>query len=278
MGAQERLGAQSDIRSDGGTSSNSWEVIKADLAAPDVGTVWDLCIAIEYDRDQLVRGLAEWLGPPDGLQVLDCACGSGFPALDLHQLGYDVTCTDASGPMLERFKINARAADVDLKPLRARWEELGSLYDEDFDVVLCRGCSFLYAGTFDDNVDPSWAALDSSLQSFFRSLRPGGRLYVDAPREENLGEERPRWTEHAPRTIDGHRIEMRERISANRQARLRRWEVELSIDGAPFTLERKSHYMTHGELLDLLRRAGFEDAARVDVSGESYAVFVGQKP
>jgi len=272
------LGIQPEIHSDGGTPSNSWGVIKADLAAPDVGTVWDLCIDIEYDRDQLVQGIAEWLGPPDGLRILDCACGSGFPALDLYHLGYSLTCTDASEPMLERFNINARSANVNLKPVRARWEELGSLYDEDFDVVLCRGCSFLYAGTFDDNVDPNWQALSSSLENFFRSLCPGGRLYVDAPWEEGLGEEKPQWTEHAPRTVDGHRIEMRERISADRSARIRRWEVELNVDGTTLAFERKSHYMLHAELLELFRGAGFEDVARVDVSGESYAVFVGRKP
>ncbi len=253
-------------------------MIKDDLAAPDVGTVWDLCIAIEYERDQLVQGLARWLGPPADLKVLDAACGSGFPALDLHQLGYDVTCTDASGPMLDRFRLNARAANVELEPIRARWEELDSLFDEDFDAVLCRGCSFLYAGTFDDDVDPDLTALDASLASFRHALRSGGRVYVDAPLEENMGEERPHWTEHAPRVIDGHRIEMRERISADRQARIRRWEVELTIDGTPYSLQRRSHYMTHGDLLDLIRRVGFEDVRRVEVSGESYAVFVGRKP
>jgi SAM-dependent methyltransferase len=180
--------------------------------------------------------------------------------------------------MLERFKINAKAAGVDIKPVRARWEELKSLYDGDFDVVLCRGCSFLYAGTFDDNVDPEWSALESSLENFLHSLRSGGRVYVDAPHEENLGEERGQWTEHEPRVIDGHCIEMRERISADLQARIRHWEVELSVDGVPFSLERKSHYLPHMELVDLLRRAGLEDVTRGDVSGENYAVFVGRKP
>ena len=253
-------------------------MVAGDLAAPDVGTIWDLCIATEYDRAELVRGVAAWLGSPEDLQVLDCACGSGFPALDLHTLGYDVTCTDASGPMLERFKHNAQAADLDVKPIRVRWEELSSLYDEDFDVVMCRGCSFLYAGTYDDNLDPDLSALSSSLTNFFHVLRSGGRVYVDAPLEENLGEAEPKWIEHAPRTIDGHRIEMRERISADRQARIRRWEVELSIDGSIFSLERRSHYMPHADLIGLIRSAGFEDVARVDVSGESYAVFVGRKP
>jgi SAM-dependent methyltransferase len=278
MGAQEGLETQPGVRANDGTSNNSWEVIKADLAAPDVGTVWDLCISVEYDRDRLVQNLADWLGPPDGLQILDCACGSGFPALDLHRLGYSVTCTDASRPMLDRFDINAEAAGIELQPVQARWEELNSHYDANFDVVLCRGCSLLYAGTFDDDVDPDRSALESSLRNFVHCLRSGGRLYVDAPREEDLGEENPQWTEHEPRTIDGHRVEMRERITAYPTARIRRWEVELNIDDVPFALERRSHYMPHAELTNLLQSAGLENVGRADVSGERYAVFVGQKP
>lgn len=272
------MNMRTDTRSDTATTTHRWEVVDGDLATPDVGTIWDLCIATEYDRDELVQGLAAWLGLTADLQVLDCACGSGFPALDLHRLGYDVTCTDASGPMLERFKINARAADVDLSPIRLRWEELGSVYDQRFDVVLCRGCSFLYAGTYDDNVDPDLSALTTSLDNFARALRSGGRVYVDVPLEENMGEEEPKWIEHEPRTIDGRSIEMRERISADRHARVRRWEVELSIDGSVFSLERRSHYMPHADLTRLIADAGFEDVTRVDVSGESYAVFVGRKP
>jgi SAM-dependent methyltransferase len=260
-----------------GALSNAWEVKTADLAKPDVGTVWELCIAVEYDRDRLVRGLAEWLGPPDGLRVLDCACGSGFPALDLHRLGYNLTCTDASPPMLERFRSNAQAADVELEPLQARWEELDALYEAEFDVVLCRGCSFLYAGTFDSNAEPDRSALERSISNFVHCLRPGGRVYVDAPHEEGLDDEDPQWTEHPPRMIDGHQIEMRERVIANPEAGIRRWNVQLSVDGAPFALERKSHYMPHAELLGLLQNAGLEEVGRADVSGERYAVFVGRK-
>src|SRR5664279_5947955 len=67
-----------------------------DAGPPDIGTVWELCMYFEFDRAKTVDGIAEWLGPPSGLRVLDCACGSGFPALGLIAKGYDVTCTDGS--------------------------------------------------------------------------------------------------------------------------------------------------------------------------------------
>jgi SAM-dependent methyltransferase len=249
-----------------------------DLAGPEVGTVWDLCLSAEYDHDQLVRGIAEWLGPPDGLHVLDCACGSGFPALDLQLLGYRLTCTDGSAFMLERFRRNAQAAGVPLEPRQARWEELGGLYPATFDVVLCRGCSLIYAGTFETDADPDWSALVSSMESFASCLRPGGHLYVDTTPETELRGKYPQVAEYPPRMIDGHRVEWREHLTADPQARIRRWRVSLRIDEHSVDFERRSHYVPHAEFASLLEDAGLEDVCRVDIPGERYAVFVGQRP
>lgn len=258
--------------------SDAWKLTTADFAEPDVGTVWDLCLTVEYDRGQLVRDLAEWLGPPDGQKVLDAACGSGFPALELHDLGYDVTCTDGSPMMLERFRANAQEAGIELEPAEARWEELDGLYPNTFDVVICRGCSLIYAGTFDANTDPDRSALQRSIESFAGSLRSGGRLYTDAPWEKDLGQRESEWTEHEPRTIDGRRVELRERVIAEPEAHTRCWMVELQIDDASLALERRSHYMPHAELLDMFRVAGLEDVDRIDIPSERYAVLTGRKP
>jgi SAM-dependent methyltransferase len=256
---------------------NAWELTAADLATPDVGALWDLCLSTEYDLDRVVHSLAEWLGPPDGLRILDCACGSGFPALDLHRRGYQLTCTDASPLMLERFRRNARSAGIDLEPRQARWEELDELYAGRFDVVLCRGCSLIYAGTFETDTEPDRLALESSIRSLARCLRPGGRLYVDTAPEEPHDED-SLWTKHAPRTIHGHRVELHERVRADHEAGIRQWTVQLRIDRASFDFERKSHYLPHAELARLLHDAGLEDVARTEVAGERYEVFVGQRP
>lgn len=256
----------------------AWDLAAADLSGPEVGAVWDLCLAAEYDHAELVRGIVDWLGPPDGLHVLDCACGSGFPALELHRLGYRVSCTDGSPFMLERFRRNAEAAGVGIEPRRAGWEELGALYPASFDVVMCRGCSLIYAGTFETDADPDWSLLVSSVESFARCLRPGGRLYVDTTPEEELRGVYPQVTEYLPRTIDGHRVEWSEHLTADPVARIRRWRVSLRIDDSRVEFERRSHYVPHAEFASLLARAGLSDVDRIEVPGERYAVFVGQRP
>ena len=85
-------------------------------------------------------------------------------------------------------------------------------------------------------------------------------------------------TKHAPRTVDGHRIELCERVTTDRQAGIRRWKVWLRIDGTSLDFERRSHYLPHAELVRLLEDAGLEDVGRAEVTGERYAVFVGQRP
>lgn len=248
------------------------------LTGDEVARAWELCIGEEFDRDSVVSGIAAWLGPPAGLDVLDCACGSGFPALELHRLGYRMSCTDGSVFMLERFRGKARAAGIPLVPRQVRWEELGALHPAAFDVVLCRGCSLIYAGTWDSDAEPDWSSFTLSVQNFAQCLRPGGRLYVDTTREEDLYGEYPQVERHAPRMVDGHEVKWSERVTADARAGVRRWEVSLYVDGALVEFERKSHFVPHEKFVQVLEDAGLERVQRVEIPGERYAVFVGHRP
>jgi len=259
-------------------SDNARELTAVDLSGHEVGSVWDLCLSAEFDHDQVVCGIAEWLGAPNGLRVLDCACGSGFPSLDLHRLGYQLSCTDGSAFMLERFRRNAQAAGIGLEPRQARWGELGALYPEAFDVVMCRGCSLIYAGTWDTEAEPDWSAFVSAVENFAGCLRPGGRLYVDTTTEEDLLGEYPQIAEYGPRMVDGHRVQWREYLTADPQARTRSWQVSLQIDDSSAEFERKSHYVMHADFVKVLEHAGLEDIGRVDIPGERYAVFSARRP
>jgi hypothetical protein len=109
-------------------------------------------------------------------------------------------------------------------------------------------------------------------------LRPSGRLYVDSTHEDDLLVTDSGWLEHAPRRVHGHDIEMREKVLAEPEIGVRRWLVHGRLDGVPFEIERKSHFLTHPKLTGLLEAAGLEDVGRIDVTGENYAVFSGNTP
>jgi SAM-dependent methyltransferase len=244
-------------------------------ASIEIGDIWEMCLSVEYDQEQLVNGLASWLGPPEKLEILDAACGSGFPALELRRLGYRITCSDGSEMMLERFRRNAATAGLPSDAVRADWDELGELYPRRFDVAFCRGCSLIYAGSWDTDSDPDPAALKASLRGLVQCLRPGGRLYLDVA--EEVGAMDPSWDEHVHRIGEGSVLRLRERVVTEPGSGLRCWQVEWEGGGQVHRLERRSHYLPHARLAAICRDAGLVDFRRIEVPGERYAVFTGQR-
>jgi SAM-dependent methyltransferase len=246
---------------------------------PDIGTLWEFCVHREWDRGAVVDGIAEWLGPPERVRVLDCACGSGFPAFDLIQCGYDVTCSDGSALMLEHFRDNARGAGLAVEPYQLLWDELSAQFAGAFDVVMCRGGgSLIYAGTWDEDLPPNRDAVTSAVRNFHDCLRPGGRLYVDTTRAEDLAHTEPQRTRHAPLFVDGRSIELEEEITNYPELGIRVWRSRLRIDGTSYEFARRSHYFSHPDFVGLLTETGFVDVHPEAVRGETYAVFVGTRP
>lgn len=245
----------------------------------DIGTLWEVCAHFEWtDRRSTVDGIASWLGPAaSGIRVLDSACGSGFPAIDLFRRGYAVTCSDGSPAMLAHFRHNA--ADLALTPHRVRWEDLAEHFGpQRFDVVMCRGCSFLYAGTWDNDSQPDRRTLLATMQQFVACLRPGGRLYLDTARADSLAG--TGWS-HSPSrslTIGAHLVELEEWLTNKPDEKIRLWRSRLTIDGRVHEFERRSHYLSHGELVTLMTEAGLVNVRAEQVEGEYYQVFTGRRP
>jgi SAM-dependent methyltransferase len=241
----------------------------------EIGDIWELCLSVEYDQEELVNGLASWLGPPEAVEILDAACGSGFPALELRRRGYRITCSDGSEEMLERFRRNAATAGLPSDAVRADWDELGKLFPGRFDVVFCRGCSLIYAGTWDIDSDPDPTAVEASVRGLVQCLRSGGRLYIDVAEEVEATD--PSWDEHIHRTGEGSVVRIRERVLAEPGSSLRCWQVEWESGGQMHRLERRSHSLPHARLAEICHEAGLVDFRRIEVPGERYVVFTGQR-
>jgi SAM-dependent methyltransferase len=252
--------------------------IRERLAArhPDIGDIWELCSRAEFDRDRLVKGLKSWLGPPDGRRIIDCACGAGFPALDLVASGYNLTCSDGSSLMLDRFRQNARQRNLAIEPIECRWEALGQRFFQNFDLAMCRGSSLIYAGTWDNDATPDHALLVSSITGIAACVRPTGSLYVDTTRTQDLQ------TEHRSSHLhfildDGNILYCDEMIENDFTHRVRTWSVRLRLDPLSCGTRRRSHLLMHDELVQLLQNAGFKTVTRAHVDGEYYDGFVASK-
>jgi SAM-dependent methyltransferase len=244
----------------------------------DIATLWQWCLSFEYDRQLLVEGLDTFLDRNHRFKILDCACGSGFPSLDLLRLGYDITCTDGSELMLEAFRKNALAAGISVAPRRIQWQDLAEIFPRQFDLVMCRGSSLIYAGAWENDVVPQRSAIREALMSFVGCLKPGGRLYVDTTSAANLEREEPERNIYPTRIIEGQALEFSETVSTNRAAQVRTWKSRVKFNGCQYEFTRHSHYLPHSELIDMLGGCGLRNVRRPWVKGEHYDIFVGDMP
>jgi SAM-dependent methyltransferase len=250
-----------------------------DSGPPDIGTVWELCMLFEFSWEETADGIAEWLGPPEGQRILDCACGSGFPALGLIRRGYDVTCTDGSELMLAHFRRNARVMGVSAEPERVLWHELPGRYGQQFDVVMNRGGgNYRYAGVWDRGGLADRAAMAEAIAQWVACVRPGGRFYIDITRAGDPAEAEPHVVSHPRLLVGDHEVDITERIDIDPVMGIRTWHTWLTVGGILHEFERRAHHIRHEELVAILVDCGLVDVHPVDVRGEYYDVFSAIRP
>lgn len=246
---------------------------------PDIGTLWEFCMYFEFDREVTAEGIAAWLGPPDGLRVLDCACGSGFPALELTRRGYDLTCTDGSEAMLAHFRRNASVNEVDLDAELVLWEDLPRRYGSTFDVVMNRGgASYIYAGAWDEEGLAERSAMSEALGQFAACLRPGGRFYVDITRAADLERIEPSVAVHPTMLVGDHVVNVAEEIGINRDTMIRTWHGVLTVDGQEYEFRRHCRPLQHSDLIDILTGFGLVNVRKTPINGEYYDVYTATRP
>jgi SAM-dependent methyltransferase len=246
---------------------------------PDIGALWEFCMYFEFDREVTADGIAAWLGPADGLRVLDCACGSGFPALELARRGYDLTCTDGSEAMLTHFRRNARLAGIELDAELVRWDDLPKRYGGTFDVVMNRGGgNYIYAGVWDEEGLATRTAMSDALGQWIACVRPGGRFYVDITRAADLARPEPNRVRHPAMLVGEHVVEIEEEIGIDRDTMIRIWQAVLTVDGEEHEFRRRCRPLQHAELIDILTSHGLVEVRKTPIRGEYYDVYTAIRP
>ena len=128
---------------------------------------WDRWIGREGDRNRRLNSdpvLWRMIGDPEGLEVLDAGCGNGYLCVALTERGARVTGVDWSEAQLARARANCDAAGATVTLRRESVDELASLADDAFDLVVSN-----YVLMDAPNLEGIAAALS-------RVLRPTGRL------------------------------------------------------------------------------------------------------
>ena len=145
----------------------------------DVMTDWKSRLAFEmpFLESVLARFSAK--------SILDCACGTGWHAIDLARRGYRVAASDISATMIARAKENAQRENSTVDFQVAGFQNLRATFKGKQDAVLCLGNSFVHV--LDED-----AALDS-LRNMRDCLREGGAFVMHNLNYDKRWKEKPRW-------------------------------------------------------------------------------------
>lgn len=235
--------------------------------------VYDYYQAAVYERDVLADAVLELLTLHSCATVLDAACGTGLPALDLRARGVSVECSDADPQMLVEFRRNARLQGVSDECVECRWLELGK-WERKFQYVMCRGNSLVYATSWGDNSDTAadFKILEDNLKAISSVVAPGGYLHIDAPRSSELSEKTYPAIEFRNKVVV-----VTERVTL--QGNSRRWDLRVSIGDEVFSFLRNSSNICANDFEKILIKIGFSSIEHIHLQGErpSYSVLLARR-
>jgi len=113
-------------------------------------------------HDPVLMALLELLGSPQGLRVLDVACGHGRVAREVARRGATVTGVDLSGALIDKARVQEEAEPLGIRYLHGDAAAVSGLDNGSFDAVVCN----FGLADIDD--------LEGALATIQRVLKPDG--------------------------------------------------------------------------------------------------------
>ncbi|WP_374652251.1 class I SAM-dependent methyltransferase [Dongia sp.] len=222
--------------------------------------------------------LAQALGTP-AQSILDAACGTGFPLIELHTLGFDdLTGADADAELLEKFRaaLQSRADPGQWQPelIRARWQELPRRIGRRFDSVLAVDAAIGFMdswvpGAMRQGKAAIFARIVGVLRNFHAVTKADGRFFIGLQKNNRKD------NSYCPMFVGRMRLgageaEAHWNMSYDWESRIKTWVNMVTIEGRTYEQVRQSYLFDLGELADLLRAAGFDRVVQLPTPDTLY--------
>lgn len=249
-------------------------------------------------RELLADSVAAEIRRRGATRVLDCAAGTGFPALDLAVdppvRNFVIHCTDSDRSMLDvlqarventfgpenGLKLDELAPPIDRDPgvvgidqLVLDWADLDRIRSS-YDYVMCRGNSLVYADTWSGGKDvASKDRAEWLLRKIAGKVRRGGYLHIDAPRSLTLRSEE--YTKQI--SSDGGTTVWE---SVQEEGDSRQWRLSFKSKTCVLKFERRSSLLTIDDVSLILKDIGFLDSDPIELKYErpGFGVIIAQRP
>lgn len=143
-----------------------------DAAEHDYDAVAAHGVHSEEEKEIWTEAITQLLGTDQKLKILDMGTGTGFLAMLLAEMGYDVTGADWAKNKLEKAKEKVERTGNFVNFVVEDAENL-SFEAEQFDAVISRHLIWTLANP------------DSAFKEWARVTKPGGKVLTDIPRKHS---------------------------------------------------------------------------------------------
>jgi SAM-dependent methyltransferase len=224
----------------------------------------------EEDLPQQLDSIMSELGVSKNDRILDAACGTGFPAIELHELGYkNLVCSDASPTTIDEFKKHTNLPVYELL-----WSEVGNTFS-DLKAILVPGSSIAYVSSWDkpdETISKASAVeeLKRSFQSFYEALAPHGIAVIGVSKNSDITE--PKEFKLGEESFEGRKISVQWHITPLLKEGLRKWDTIIT-DSETQESEVITRYgvrVTIDEVIEMLKQSGFRIVELRDISPQHY--------
>jgi SAM-dependent methyltransferase len=127
--------------------------------------------------------------------ILDCAGGTGYPAIELKKMGWDISYSDGSETLVSYFQKRIEDNKLDIPAYQSRWETLTKEVPQTYDALMCSGNSFITINTYENDQPLTKASVTQNMRQavreFYSMLKPNGVLYIDIFKESHGFPEKP---------------------------------------------------------------------------------------
>ena len=194
------------------------------------------------------------------VRILDTACGTGFPSIDLYNIGYtNILGFDGNDDALRLFR-----EKFDKIPLiHGNWKDINKVISEKFDILLNVDNALPYMDSWqrDSMLTTDQNEINDKtveiLKNFYSLTNPKGKIILGIAKnndqssgdlkEFNLGEGE----------YKGHKVGAIWKLTYDWKSKIKTFDNQVIIDGQVYHMFGKSYLLTKEDISNLLLKAGF---------------------
>ncbi len=246
--------------------------------------VWHLSAEALHDekyRNAYITALASVIKNKN-LRILDTACGSGFPAIDLYEKGFhSIEASDADAQSVRELEVYFKDQNIPIPVSEGLWQELAQKVAKHFQVLVCADNSIVYMdgwadGTPEQGKEKVFERLSLVLKNFYDLLEDDGIAIVGLGKHYRLDVVAHK-TPIRDLEKDGDIIHIDWNIDMDWEKRNAIWRTDIHGEKISGSTTQIAYLVTKEELADLMRKVGFKTVQIIEPEDTRDNLVVGTK-